>query len=255
MTLRARIRQGDRVIGTFVKTPSPHVVESLAVAGIDFVVADLEHAPIGWETLDVMALAGSAWGLPVLFRSRSHAISEIAPGLDLGCTGVMVPHVDSQAVREACVEAVRFGSGRRGFSPSVRAGRYGREGRDFLTRSDEETVLVAQIEDRQALSALHEISASSDVDVLFVGPADLSVSFELFRGTPLSDAELAEKVADISGVTRASGVAVGMFVSGPEEIERWSVLGVTVFVCGSDQAMLRAAGAALMNHFKERTQS
>lgn len=97
MNLRARILAGERLVGCFVKTPAPQVVEVLGLGGLDFVVADREHAPIGTQTIDLMAMAGRSVDLPVLIRSRNAQADEIWPALDMGCAGVMVPHIRGAA--------------------------------------------------------------------------------------------------------------------------------------------------------------
>ncbi|MGX1098168.1 hypothetical protein [Amorphus sp. MBR-141] len=67
-TLRSRILSRETLVGTFIKTPSSHVVEILGQAGLDFAVIDQEHAPIGIADVDRLALAGAAAGLPLLIR-------------------------------------------------------------------------------------------------------------------------------------------------------------------------------------------
>ena len=67
-TLRQRIHAGETLIGTFVKTPTPHVVEILGLAGLDFAVADQEHAPIGLAEMDMLSMAARTSGLPLLSR-------------------------------------------------------------------------------------------------------------------------------------------------------------------------------------------
>ena len=181
-TLRARIRVGEVVAGTFVKTPAPHVVEILGLAGLDFAVADMEHAPIDVGALDGMALAACSVGLPLLVRSTGAEAPAIWPALDLGCSGVMVPHVRSRNDAERVADAVRYARGRRGFSPSGRAGAYGTvNAAEYRGRVDAENVILAQIEDVAALEALDGIAAA-DVDVLFVGPADLSLAMGVAAG-------------------------------------------------------------------------
>ncbi|WP_241663493.1 HpcH/HpaI aldolase family protein [Paracoccus denitrificans] len=175
--LKARINAGETVIGTFVKTPASHVIEILGLAGLDFAVPDQEHAPLDLGAMDQLALASRAAGLPLVARCWGQSPARISPLLDLGCAGVMVPHVADRDTAEAVVAAVKFGRGSRGLSPSPRAGNYGTLAAPAYTaKSDAETVVMVQIEDRAALDRLDDIASVPDVDVLFVGPADLSQS-------------------------------------------------------------------------------
>ncbi|MCB1385982.1 MAG: aldolase [Nitratireductor sp.] len=242
-SLRARILAGDRVIGTFLKTPDPHMVELLGLAGLDFIVADSEHAPIDLGALDLMAMAGRSVSLPILFRARGHDPAMISPGFDAGVTGVMVPHVRTAQNAERIADAVKYARGRRGFSPSGRAGGYGTmKPADYRMRSDETSLFMAQIEDEDALNHLDAIAGQGDVDVLFVGPADLSLSM----GIAPDDPKMARAIDDVVAAARRAGIAAGLFVGGNgAEVEAWAARGVSVFVCGSDQSLLLGAARQL----------
>lgn len=119
--LRARIRSGDLLFGTFVKTPAPQTIEILGAAGLDFAVIDQEHAPIGIGEMDMLALAAKASRLPILSRRWGASTDWIAPVLDLGATGIMVPHVRDAETASAVCDAARFSRGKRGISPSPRS--------------------------------------------------------------------------------------------------------------------------------------
>jgi 2-keto-3-deoxy-L-rhamnonate aldolase RhmA len=241
--LRSRIRAGELLVGSFIKTPSPHVVELLGFAGLDFAVIDQEHAPIGIAQMDMLALAGRAAGLPLLSRRWGGATDWIAPLLDLGLNGVMVPHVIDAAQARSVCDAVRFSRGKRGLSPSPRAGNYGGLGlAEYRASCDAKSVVMVQIEDRSALDHLDEIAGEPDVDLLFIGPADLSQSMGVNFPSPELDAAIEQVIA--SG--RKAGVAIGLFVSDASHVSKWHARGVSVFVCGSDQALLRKAAAQMM---------
>lgn len=241
--LRARIRAGETVVGTFVKTPAPHVVEILGLAGLDFAVADQEHAPIGLAEMDMLAMAARASGLPLLSRRWGERPDWIAPLLDLGCAGVMVPHVADRRMADAVCAAVKFERGSRGISPSPRAGNYGTVGLlDYRYRCDADSVVMLQIEDAPALDRLDEIAACGDADVLFVGPADLSQSLRVGLPSP----ELDEAILRVVDAARRAGVAAGLFVGDEAQIPLWQDRGVTVFVCGSDQSLLMKGARRLM---------
>ncbi|WP_126975184.1 HpcH/HpaI aldolase family protein [Frigidibacter oleivorans] len=242
MSLRRRILAGERLVGCFVKTPSPQVIELLGLGGMDFVVADREHAPIGTGALDLMTLAGRSVGLPVLIRSRNAEGAEIWPALDMGCAGVMVPHVRSAAGAEAAAGAMKYGRGR-GFSPSGRAGAYGTmPGADYRRRQDDEGVFLAQIEDAAALDHLDAIAAVPEVDVLFIGPQDLSLSL----GCAVTAPEMTAATEAVVSAARRAGKAAGLFVADPATIAGHVAGGITLFVCGSDQGLLIGGARRLM---------
>lgn len=241
--LRTRIRAGELLVGTFIKTPAPHVVEILGHAGLDFAVIDQEHAPIEIGQMDILALAGRAVGLPLLSRRWGAQTDWIAPLLDLGLTGVMVPHVPDRAGAEAVCDAVRFARRKRGLSPSPRAGNYGGMSiPEYRRQSDERSVIMLQIEDESALAHLDAIAAIEDVDLLFIGPADLSQSMGV--GFPSKELDAAIERVVTSG--KRAGKAIGLFVSDASTISMWHAKGVNLFVCGSDQALLRKSATQLV---------
>jgi 2-keto-3-deoxy-L-rhamnonate aldolase RhmA len=236
MTPNARFRQqltgGDRLLGCFVKTPHPTVVEVLGAGPLDFLVLDGEHAPFDRAAVDACLLAGRAVGCPVLVRVPDDTPATILNVLDCGAAGVVVPHVSSTEQAEILVAATRYGSGGRGFAATTRAGGYGALSMtDHLTHANEEVVLICQIEDRAGVEAAAEIAALDGVDGLFVGRADLAVSYDLPPG--------AEAVSDMcTDVLGLSGAATGLFCAPGEDMSRWLDAGASFVVAGSDHSFL-----------------
>ena len=249
-TFRSRIRAKELLIGTFIKTPAPHIVELLGHAGLDFAVIDQEHAPIDLSQMDMMAMAGRSVGLPLLSRRWGKGRDWIAPLLDLGLSGVMVPHVlDAQDAQDIC-DAIRYSRGKRGLSPSPRAGNYGGMSIPvYQETSDATSIAMVQIEDASALDHLDQIASIDDVDLMFIGPADLSQSLGCAFPSPELDAAI-QKIIDAG---QRAKMAVGLFVADASQIPRWHEKGVTLFVCGSDQGMLRKAAAQVVGVAKAST--
>ncbi|WP_407493018.1 HpcH/HpaI aldolase family protein [Pseudooceanicola sp. MF1-13] len=241
-SLKSRIRNKELLIGTFIKTPAPHTVEILGHAGLDFAVIDQEHAPISISQMDMMALAGRAVGLPLLSRRWGKGRDWIAPLLDLGLDGVMVPHVMDAADAEAVCDAIKYSRGKRGLSPSPRAGNYGGMSIPvYQNTSDARSIAMVQIEDASALDHLDAIAAIEDVDMMFIGPADLSQSM----GCAFPSDDLTAAIDRIIDAGKRAGMAIGLFVGDASHIPAWHEKGVTLFVCGSDQAMLRKSATQL----------
>jgi 2-keto-3-deoxy-L-rhamnonate aldolase RhmA len=236
VSFRQHVLDGAPVLGTFVKTASHQTVEVLGRSNLDFTILDAEHAPIGIESVDRMIGAARGVDLPALVRVPDATPSFIAACLDSGATGVLVPHVRNAASATACVAAVKFDRGQRGFSPSPRAGSYGtQDPRRYLDAADAGSTLWCQIEDAEALDNLDEIAAVPDVDCLFIGRADLALSL----GVPsIRDAAIGDAVRKTCEAGARHNVRIGIFVGRPEEIPELQRLGITVFVCSSDQSLL-----------------
>ena len=119
--LKARLARGERIVGTWVKTPSQIVVEVLAMTGLDCLCLDAEHAPFDRLTLDACLFAARVADKPVLVRTPSAAPEHILNALDCGADGVVIPHIRSAEDARAAVRASHYGHGGRGYAGSSRA--------------------------------------------------------------------------------------------------------------------------------------
>jgi 2-keto-3-deoxy-L-rhamnonate aldolase RhmA len=228
------------LLGTFIKTASHQVPEIIGAAGLDFAIVDAEHAPFDPATLDRMALAGRAAGLPCLVRVPELAAPPIGQALDLGLAGVVVPHVASAEAATRALAAAKYGGRQRGFSPSTRAAGYGTvDPAAYRAAADRKSSVWCQIEDEAALARLDEIAAVDQVDCLFLGRADLALSLGV---DSVRDPKVAEAVAATAEAGRRHGRTVGIFVADTAEIPSLLALGITIFVCGSDQGFILAEG-------------
>lgn len=242
--LRARMKGGEQLLGGFVKTPHPVAVEVMCRTGLDFLVLDAEHAPFDRAAIDACILAGLAWGCPVMVRVPVAEPDWVMPALDCGAAGLFVPHVADAAAARRLAALVAFApDGRRGFSPSVRAGGYGRRGLgQHLRAARQDFTLVCQIEDPAAVDAVPDIAAVEGIDALFVGPADLTVAAGLDDMAHPDAVALCER-----GVKAAQGrIPSAIYVSDIAEAGRWREAGASVLIVGSDHTLLLAgAGTKL----------
>ena len=183
--LREKLESGAPIFGTFVTMTDPTAVEVAALAGFDYAIADLEHAAIDIETLQNHMRAARARGIGLLVRVAGNVQHEILRVLEAGAEGIMVPHVATRSDAERAVSAVRYAPiGSRGIYDNTRAGDYSAHGLDgyraYTERANEEVVLVFLIEDEEGVVNAEQISAVKGVDVIAVGPADLSFSLGLY---------------------------------------------------------------------------
>lgn len=241
---RRRLVAGQRLLGTFIKTPAPQPIEILGDLGFDFVVIDEEHGPFDRGAIDVGLLAARASGTAGIVRVAEPSASSILSMLDMGATGVLVPHVLSVAKAREVASACRYRGGRRGFSNTTRAGRYGAVGMwPHVDAADAQTTLIAMIEDREALDEIEAIVAVEGIDAVFIGRGDLAVAF----GAPGMDAPEVRQAAErILAVARAAGKPVCIMVSGPQEADAFAGLGASAFIVSSDQGFMRQAAAKLV---------
>lgn len=236
--LRARVTAGELTLGTFIGGASTVVAEVCAASGADWLLLDLEHGAGGEEQVRDTVLAAGAYGVPTLVRVETPARIRIGRVLDLGAAGIMLPRMETaDEVREALRHMQYPPAGDRGVATYNRAARFGMDP-GALDRTGQHLAVV-QIESRAAVDNADAIAAIDGVDVLFVGPRDLSHDL----GVPgdFTSAEYTTAVAQVLAAARAHGKACGTLVAtgaaaGAKRAEGWTFLAI-----GSDTTLLAAA--------------
>lgn len=248
MTFRERLRAGEVLAGTWIKTPHPHVVEVLALSPLDCLVLDAEHAPFDRRDLDACILAARAGGKPVLVRPASAAPEQLLNALDLGSDGVIVPHVRSAAEAREIVRSCHYGPSGRGFAGSTRAADYTTLGMAKHCAAAKGVTVIAQIEDAEAIDDIDAIAATPGLDALFIGRADLTISLE--AESPDAPVVVAA-VERICAAGQKAGRAVGMFLGRAADVPLWRARGTSLFILQSDHDFLLQGAAALARDITE----
>jgi 2-keto-3-deoxy-L-rhamnonate aldolase RhmA len=176
---------------------------------------------------------------------------DILPPLDCGAQGVLVPHVDSGPKARDVVAEARYRGGRRGFTNSSRAGRYGAAGFvEHVTAGDAQSAVLAMLEDVAALAVLPEIVAAPGLDAVFIGRGDLSTALGVDSPSAPPVVEATEKIA---AAARAAGKPLCAHVGRLDspEVPWLRRLGVSVFILSSDQGLMRSAASQALEQFRE----
>ena len=236
--VKAKLKAGQSVLGTFVKIPDPSVVEVLALAGLDFFVLDNEHAVLDPVQAGHLVRAAECFGIAPLIRVGENSPVAILQALDLGWLGVQVPNVDDEAGARSLVASVKYvPQGARGLSPSVRACRYGTMAvADYVREANEGTLTVAHCESRTGLGNLEAVTRVPGLDVIFVGPMDLSQSFG--RPGEVGSPEVAGAVEKALSIVLKSGLAAGTTAASPAAAKDLMARGFRYVLAASDQAMI-----------------
>jgi 4-hydroxy-2-oxoheptanedioate aldolase len=239
-----------RLVGSWVKMPTVEVVEVLAVAGLDFVIVDLEHGAINIETASQMIGAAAAAGLRPLVRVPTPTAAFIQPLLDAGAAGIVVPHVDEAESARAAVRAIRFPPvGERGASPSGRAGGWGTVALgDYLAGGDD-VLVIAQVESVAALASIEEIGSVPGIDMVFIGQVDLAASSGLGHDDPW----LREQVAAAEEACRRTSLKLGGTANdGPDAADKFA-RGYALVTISTDLGLLRRAGSEAVSAVREES--
>jgi 4-hydroxy-2-oxoheptanedioate aldolase len=245
--LRKRVLGGETLFGAWASLDSPASAELFGLAGLDWVVVDLEHGAATEASLLAHLYAIDAGGAAALVRPPSGERLRIGRALDLGAEGLVIPRLDTVA---QVVEAVTFlrypPTGQRGVALLTRGARLGTVNHAGVAALNDDTVGIVQIESPLALDAAEEIAATDGVDCLFVGPADLSHSLGIPGqfSNPTYQAAL-RKVVD---ACRAHGKAPGILLYDHASFQPHLDLGYTFVGIGADVSFvnegLKAALAA-----------
>lgn len=246
--LLARMRAGETLAGTFMKTPSHVTLEILILAGLDFVCLDAEHAPFDRAAMDACMAVARARDYPLLVRVGDSSPARILEALDMGAAGLVVPHVDSVEKAEGIARAARFGAGGRGYAGSTRWAGYGAQRMpDLLARSRAETIVMAQIEEPAGVEAARAIAAVPGIDALFIGPADLSVAY---GHSTLDNPDLAAAMASVGEACAAEGRAYVTWVPDMDVARAWARHGFRTFVVGSEHGWILRGARGVMDDLR-----
>jgi 4-hydroxy-2-oxoheptanedioate aldolase len=235
--LRARVLGGEPVFGTFLSMGSVVSAEVCGSAGFDWCLVDLEHGLGGEGSLHAELLALELAGVAALVRVESGAPLRIGRVLDHGAAGVMIPRVRSAVEAAEAVSYARYPpSGARGVALSARGAGYGTATAEAVGQIDAGVTMLIQIENEAALGDVEAIAAVGGVDVLFVGPNDLSHSM----GIPgrFDDRRYLDALAAVAAAARAAGKAAGVMLRSSDEVEPHLRLGYSFFALSTDAGLL-----------------
>ncbi|MFC6941720.1 HpcH/HpaI aldolase/citrate lyase family protein [Salinirubellus sp. GCM10025818] len=238
-TFRQRLQDGETTIGTFQIIDSPMVSEIVGLSGMDFTIIDQEHGPLTAESSVGMCAAAAQGGAAPIVRVRENTEGEIQRALDVGAAGVEIPQIETREDAEAAVEHARFSPlGGRGLSPYTRAAGYN-GGPDYTDTQNEEVTVIVHIEGERGVENLDEIMAVEGIDVLFLGPYDMSQSIGIpgqVRHERVE--ELMDEVCERAG---EAGKIVGTFADDPEMARRWIDVGAQYIALLEDAPILMDA--------------
>ena len=244
MTFRERLARGATVLGPFVNLASPALVEIAALAGFDFLVLDMEHAPLEPASIENLCRTADSVGIAPIVRVAARDPVHILRALDLGPAGVQVPHVSTQQQAADVVEAARYAPlGSRGLSPYTRAGRYFSAGGAVTERLNRETLVAIQVEGLEGIEKLDEIVRVDGIDIVFLGPYDLSQAI----GIPAQvwDPRVQDRMSDAVAVIDDAGLVAGTYADFPAGARHWLGTGVR-YMCLSVDAGIYLHGCREM---------
>ena len=206
--IKQQLKDGKTLRGLWSQSASPTIVEAAVYAGWSVILLDNEHGYTSLETTLHMIRAVESAGGHVIVRVPWNDQVYLKRILDIGVQSIMVPMILDQSSAEAAVAACRYPPrGQRGYAaPLVRASGFGTNP-EYGSQAGDELLLIAQIEHVDAVKHIPQIAAIDGIDMLFIGPYDLSGSMR--RLGELESDEVRGAVAGIEQDVRASGKMLG----------------------------------------------
>ena len=248
--LKERLINGDTVIGTWNIIPSPSLVEAIGYSGLDFIVIDAEHGPVEMQTAENIVRAAEITGMVPIIRVPDNESHLILRALDIGAHGVQVPHVSTKEEAELVIEYSKYHpQGKRGLSPFTRAGKYGLAAENHTLRSNENVIVVINIEGTEGIQNLSEIAIVPDVDIIFIGPYDLSQS--LGKPGQVEDPEVINFIKDNVKIIKDNGKSCGSFARDMKYLEILVDCGVQYITYMVDSSMLSQSYKSFRESFKK----
>ena len=248
--LKKALREGKIVFGPFLKITDPAVVEIMGFAGFDFVIIDEEHGPISIESAQNMIRAAESVNITPIIRVGNNDEALILRALDIGAQGVEIPQINSKSDAVRAVKSVKYSpQGERGVCRYVRAANYSSMDKfEYFKSENEETIIIAHIEGVEGINNLDEILSVPGINIIFIGPYDLSQSL----GIPgeISHPLVTEKMKEVVLKCKENKVAVGTFADDIETAKSWVSLGVQYMSFSVDVGILYEASKKIIKQLK-----
>jgi 2-keto-3-deoxy-L-rhamnonate aldolase RhmA len=242
--VKAVLKQNKAVSGPIVgEARSNSFVKQMALAGHDFLWFDMEHAMFNWETVFNLTQMALVCDIVPLIRVTDLQYALVARALDAGAQGIVIPRVETRAQVEEAVSFMKYPPfGRRGAGGEARNGYLPTATADAVATANTESLVVVQLESTLGLENLDEICQVPGLDVVCVGPQDLSISLGIPGET--QNPRFVEAMQQVIEICGRRGIASGMVERNAANFRLWHDLGVRFLACNTDGNMLFQAASA-----------
>jgi 4-hydroxy-2-oxoheptanedioate aldolase len=244
--LRRTLAEGRATLGYLVSMPSVQLVQALAPTGVDWLMIDTEHAPIGIESVAAMIAATAGTPATPIVRVPGVRPELVKPVLDCGALGVVFPQVSTREEAAATVQAVRYApAGRRGYGPTYAALRWALPNLEYLKVANDAVVNAVLIESLAGVDALDDILTVGGLDVVAVARGDLSENLGV--AGQFEHPRLREVVAKAEAKILAHPeVALGGIAFSADEARAMVARGYRFIVLGSDAGLISGAAQRMV---------
>lgn len=248
--LKERLFKGECVFGTWLNLGSHMTAEVISTAGFDWVVIDMEHGAGDYSNLvcQLQALKGSPTVPLVRVSANDPAI--IKRTLDIGAQGIIIPLVSSVEEAKMAVRAMKYPPhGVRGVARNTRAAGFGNNFKDYFDSANENILTIVQIETRQAVENVLEIAKVDGIDIIFIGPLDLTTSLGV--QSQIDHPRTLESLDKIEKAAWENGKIMGILLGDSEQALKFKSRGYRFIGVSSDMGLLNTAARDLISRLRK----
>ena len=248
-TFKEYLKKKDAVFGVFAKTNDPFIVNVIGKSGFDYIILDNEHGPNSVrETYPLITTALSAGIYPIVRVGKLDDIT-IQRILDLGVAGVQIPQIQCREDAEnACKFSKFYPKGKRGVCRYVMAADGGIMDGEAYFRSQNEVAVIIHIEGVEGIERFDEIVEVEDIDIIFIGPYDLSQSL----GIPgqVNNPVLIDEIEKLVNKCKEKNKNAGIYVDDIKTAKRYKAIGVKYISISVDVNILARACVSMVEQLK-----
>ncbi|SMC54330.1 HpcH/HpaI aldolase family protein [Papillibacter cinnamivorans] len=247
-TLKQRLNEGDVVFGTFYKFNCAPLVEMLALAGMDFIIVDGEHADYSYLDMQNMVRTANGCGMHAVVRVPHAAEEHILHAGDMGAQGIQVPNVKTVEEARRAAENMRYAPfGTRGLGLTTRASGYCFGSNDeYIQYVNNDLLSVIMVENKELAERVEELCDIPQLDVLFIGTGDMSQSCGVTGKT--GDPKVQDIVRKVTETALRRGKKVGIYAGSTADVEKYIKLGIQYIGYSSEMVMIA-------NKFRQEVQT
>lgn len=244
--LKKRLKQGDTLIGCWLNLGCPLTAEIIGTTGFDWALIDLEHgAGTESDVLHQLQALEHTQTAPVI-RIESFERQRIHRMLDLGAEGIMCPRINNTEEAMKFVRGLSYPpEGVRGVAKMVRATGFGKDFDSYWKDSTKNILGIIQVETPEILNHLDEIAAIDNIDILFIGPADLSMALGIFG--QYDNPMFKDAVKATVNSAEKAGKAAGILLFNPDDFISYRQMGIRFIACGSDATFVVNGAHDMLN--------
>jgi 2-keto-3-deoxy-L-rhamnonate aldolase RhmA len=247
--VKALLKAGKPALGVIMTLPSPPAAEILAQAGFDWLWIDMEHAALNLETAHRMIQATQGTETVPIVRVGWNLHWLAKPVLDMGAMGVVMPQVNSKQEAVDAAQALRYPpEGVRGMGAGFAALRWGLSIPEYLKIANKEIMGILLIEHAEAVNRIDEILTVPGIDLIFVGPGDLSASMGLLG--QVTHIRVEEAIQKVLAAAKKVNMPAGITAFTPDDANKRIQQGFQFILIGSDTGFLTSGAKGMLGQIK-----